>query len=626
MTVENDIIFSFGDVRVAPADFKIWKGDDELGLEPKAFQVLVYLLRNRGRLVEKSELLDGVWKDTFVTENALTREIAKLRKALGDDPKDARYIQTVHTRGYRLVAEVIEVASTWKGNAPSYDVGPPQRQPESAKNEPRLPYKWLLAGSLCVVLLLVGFFGYRALVPGSQQIESIAVMPFVNASGDAAVEYLSDGMTEVLISSLSQLPNLNVKPRSSVFRYKGKESDPQLIGKELNVQAVLNGRVVKRDGNLSLFVELIDVSLDKVVWSQQYNRTQADLVTLQSEVARDVSSKIEAKLSTADEIRVTKPYSTNPEAYDFYLWGRYHFAKRSQSDLLTSIDYYQQAITLDPKFALAYVGIAEAYADLPGYPYLSPNDAMPKAKTAVANALELDPQLPEAHSVRAFIAATYDWDWAESEREFKKALELDPKLAVAHYWYASVYLSPLGRHDEALTEMERAIELEPLSVPQGAAYAAVLMFARKFDLAVDQARRTYDLDPNQTTAQNWICHTLNAKGSYKESLQFAENVKREDNTFFSQMSYAHARIGQRQEADEIVRKWKETERSKYVSYYGIAVTDAALGNLDAAFADLERSYQAHDRFLQAMKVDPFLDPLRKDPRFAAFVKRLGLPQ
>jgi tetratricopeptide (TPR) repeat protein len=257
---------------------------------------------------------------------------------------------------------------------------------------------------------------------------------------------------------------------------------------------------------------------------------------------------------------------------------------------------------------------------------MSPKDAMPLAKAAIAKALVLDPELPEAHTVSAVIASVYDWDWARAEREFKRSLELDPNLALTHYRYAWVYLSPMGRHDEAIAEMKRAMELEPLSLVQGANFAAVYMYARQFDNALDQAKKTYDLDPSMVTGQNWMCRSYNAKGMYAESLAISEKTAQTNFPFFHDISYAYAKSGRRQEAEAVINKWKENEKSKYIMNYWVASSYAALGEKEAAFAELEKAYQAHDWFLPRIKTDPFMDPLRDDPRFKDLIRRIGLPE
>ena len=306
--------------------------------------------------------------------------------------------------------------------------------------------------------------------------------------------------------------------------------------------------------------------------------------------------------------------------------GRFYFARRSDADIRRSIDLFQQAIKLDPSFALAYTGVGESWAVMSSYPYMESKEAMPLAKAAIAKALEIDPDLPEAHTVAGMIAATYDWDWVKAEREFKRSLELDPNLAITHYRYAWTYLSPMGRHDEAIAEMKRAMELEPLSLVQGANFAAVYLYARQFDKALDQAKKTYDLDPNMVTGQNWMCHSYDVNGMYAESLAISEKAAQLNRSLLAALAYAYAKSGRRQEAETVLNRWKELEKTKYVSNYWLAVTYAALGEKDAAFAELEKAYLAHDWFLQRLKVDPFTDPLRDDPRLDDLVKRIGLPR
>jgi len=485
--------------------------------------------------------------------------------------------------------------------------------------------------ALAILVLAVGGFSYwyfkmrGASSADAASINSIAVLPFLNKSDDADTDYLSDGLTESLIFRLTQLPGLKVSPTSSVIRYKDKETDLAKIANELGVDSVMTGRLVKRGDNLDITVELVDTRNNKSLWGEQYQRKMSDLLATQRDIAASIVQKLQLKL-TGDEKGIAKKYTDSNEAYQLYLKGRYHFAKRTKADILQSIDEYNQAIKLDPEFALAYVGVAESYSVMPSYPYMSPKEANPLAKAAVEKALEIDPDLPEAHTVAGMIAATYDWDWAKAEREFKRALELDPNLALTHYRYGWVYLSPTGRHDEAIAEMKRAMELEPLSLIQGANFAGVYMYARQFDLAVDQAKKTVDLDPTFFGGQSWLCHTYEIKGMYPESLLISEKTLQSENPFLADAGYVYAKTGRRQEALAIINRWKEGEKTRYVLNYWVAVVYTALGDKDAAFAELEKAYQAHDWFLQRLKVDPFMDPLRDDPRFNEMVKRLNLPE
>jgi TolB-like protein len=459
----------------------------------------------------------------------------------------------------------------------------------------------------------------------SSAIASIAVLPFQNRNSDPDTDYLSDGLAESLIFRLSQLPGLKVSPTTSVIRYKGNDLDMKKIAAELGVDSVMTGRLIKRGDNLNITVELIDVRNNTSLWGEQYERKMADLLATQREIAATITQKLQLKLA-GNETGITKKYTDNNEAYQLYLKGRYHFARRTKEDLFKSIEIFEQAVKLDPNFALGYVGIAESWTVIPSFPYGSPAECTPKAKAAVAKALELDPDLPEAHTVAAMIAATYDWDWAKAEREFKRSLELDPNLAITHYRYAWTYLSPLGRHDEAIAEMKIAMEKEPLYLIQGANFAGVLMYARRFDEAVTQAKKTYDLDPNFVGGRSWLSHTYNTKGMYAESLAVSERSLYADMPFLSDAGYAYAKTGQREKALDVISRWKEAEKARYVANYWVAITYAAIGDNDGAFAELEKAYQAHDWFLQRIKVDPFFDSLHNDPRFDEMVKRLKFPE
>jgi TolB-like protein/Tfp pilus assembly protein PilF len=480
-----------------------------------------------------------------------------------------------------------------------------------------------------VLVLIIGGVGLGLFMRGRNTegaIESIAVLPFENKSNAADTEYLSDGLAESLIYRLSQLPNLKVSPTSSVMRYKGKETDVKTIAGELGVSAVMTGRIAQRGDNLTISVELVDVRNNKLLWGEQYERKMSDLLATQREIAAAIAQKLQLKLAGNETRGITKRYTDNNEAYQLYLKGRFYFARRTDEDIGRSIELFQQAIKLDPNFALAYVGVSESYNVMPSYPYMSPHEANPLAKAAVAKALEIDPDLPEAHTVAGMIAATYDWDWVKAEREFKRSLELDPNLAITHYRYAWVYLSPMGRHDEAIAEMKRAMELEPLSLVQGANFAAVYLYARQFDKALDQAKKTYDLDPNLVTGQNWMCHSYDVNGMYAESLAISEKAAQLNRSLLAALGYAYAKSGRRQEAEAVLKQWKEIGKAKYVTNYWLAIVYAALGEKEAAFAELEKAYQAHDWFFQRLRVDPFMDPLRDDPRFKDLVRRLGLPE
>ena len=486
------------------------------------------------------------------------------------------------------------------------------------------------AVAIAIVVVAAGlwFFKFRASALPSNSINSIAVLPFQNRSDDADTDYLSDGLAESLIFRLSQLPGLKVSPTSSVMRYKGKETDVAKIANELGVDSVMTGRLIKRGENLNITVELVDVRNNKSLWGEQYERKMSDLLTTQREIAASIADKLQLKLSGNENKGVVKHYTNSNEAYQLVLKGRFYYARRTKDDMFKSIELFKQAVQIDPNFARAYVAIAESYFTMPSYPYASPEECVPQAKAALARALEIDPELPEAHTVAGMIAATYDWDYPRAEREFKRSLELDPNLAITHYRYSWTYLSPLGRHDEAIAEMKRAMELEPLSIMQGANFAAVLMYAGRFDEALAQARKTYELDPNHIGSQNWLCHTLNARGLYAEAISIgekAEITQETTNSFNTCLGLAYNRTGQRERSLAVLAKMKQAEKTNYILSYWTAIHYADLGDKEAAWSELERGYRNRDWFMQRLKTDPFIEPLGSDPRYKEMLKRLNLP-
>ncbi len=452
-------------------------------------------------------------------------------------------------------------------------------------------------------------------------IESIAVMPFVNESGNADTEYLSDGMTETLISSLSQLPHLSVKARNSVFRYKGKDIDPQAVGSELSVQAVLLGRVVQRGDQLTLRLELVDTSNENVIWSEQYNRKQADLVSLQTEIARDVSNKLKTKLSGADEQKVAKSYTENTEAYQLYLKGRFHWNKRRVVDFRKSIEYFQQAIAADPNYALAYAGLASSYALLSQYAGAPPREAIPKARDAAMKALSLDDQLAEAHTAFALVLYN-EYDFAGAEREYKRALELNPSDSSARSLYAGILINH-SRHEEGLTEARRALEIDPLSVAINSSYGDNLFYARRYDECIEQLKKTLDLDANFATAHASLFNAYRLKGDFAGSVEaFARNqelIGESQNAVLIRESFA--RGGWK----GFLRAMTGDGRPVSFTFYLVATFHTAHGERDQAFAELNRAYESREVFLSRLNVDPRLDPLRNDPRFQDLKRRVGLP-
>ena len=480
-----------------------------------------------------------------------------------------------------------------------------------------------VAVGLAILLLAaigVGLWFFSNRSATNRQLDSIAVLPFVNESGSADVEYLSDGMTESLINSLSQLPNLNVKARSSVFRYKGKGAEAQTVGRELNVQAVLNGRVVQRGQDLTLYLELVDAQTGNRMWGDRYDRRQTDLVALQNEIARDVSNKLRVKLSGADEQRLTKNYTENAEAYRLYLKGRYHWNRRTKKDVEKAIEYFDQAIAVDPNYALAYSGLSDAYSVISfGRPS---REKIQKAREAALKALSLDNNLAEAHTAFGRILGAYDHDFAGAEREHRRAIELNPNFVTARFWYAQL-LGTQGRWEESSAQFRLALELEPLSLIVNANYGHQLTFTRRYDEAIAHLKKTLELDENFIATHGNLAAAYQLKGDYAASVG-ALAREREINGEYevaALMRDSFAKGGW-----EGFLRYVTEDRRATRTFYSVAAFHAALGEKDKAFAALNKSYEDREAPLTRLNIDPLLDPLRDDPRFQELLRRVGLPQ
>ena len=478
--------------------------------------------------------------------------------------------------------------------------------------------------AVIAVALIAGVYLYWPRRKSTTQIASVAVMPFVNESGNAELEYLSDGMTETLISSLSQLPNLNVKARSTVFRFKGKETNPQTIGKELNVQAILNGRVVQRGDQLTLSLELIDAQTENVIWSEQYNRKQADLVSLQSEIARDVSSKLKSKLSGADQQKLAKTYTTNSEAYKLYLQGRFYWNKREEKDFRKAIEYLNQAIALDPNYALAYAGLADTYALLSAFGFMPPTEGVPRAREFARQAVSLDGGLAEPHTTLGYLSLTYDYDLAGSEREFRQAIELNPNYATAHQWYGEMLLNG-GRLDEASAEYRRALEIEPLSLPINWDLGRFLYMSRRYDESMAQHKKTLELDPGFARAHRTLAEVYRVKGDYakavEERARFFDLIGQPQNAALIRATFARGGwLGFLRLVTAENSPLKDSNNN-----WVVAKAYLDLGQKDKAFAELNKAYENRLSSLCWLKVEPQLDSLRSDPRYQQLLQKMGFP-
>jgi TolB-like protein/tetratricopeptide (TPR) repeat protein len=452
-------------------------------------------------------------------------------------------------------------------------------------------------------------------------------MPFTNDSGNSDLEYLSDGMTETLISSLSQLPNLNVKARSSVFRYKGRDPDPQTVGKELNVQAILNGRVSQHGDQLTLSLELIDAQTENVIWSERYNRKQSDLVTLQSEVARDVSSKLKSKLSGAEVAKVEKSYTADPEAYQLYLKGKFYWNKRTGESLKQAAEFYRQAIEKDQNYALAYSGLAETYVLFSSYDVAPADDSMPQAKAAAQRALAIDDSLAEAHNALGFYLSNYEWNRVASEKEYRRAIELKPNYASAHHWLGAD-LSNVKRFDDSLAELRRAEELDPLSPIIGTNLGDTLVYARRYDEAIAQYKRTLVSNPDFGYAHRALGWAYGLKGMYPEAIAETRTAieQRNGSSAKGYLGLWLARSGKREDTVQLLNELRQESARDYVQPYTLALLYIGLGDKQEALNWLEKQMLARAETASQYAVAPELDELRSEPRFKEMLKRMNLPE
>ncbi len=484
--------------------------------------------------------------------------------------------------------------------------------------QPHASARRLAFAALALVILAVVAAGIYLLSGRGKAIDSVAVLPIVNVGANPDTEYLSDGVTESLINNLSQLPNLKVIARSSVFRYKGRDVDPKTVGRELGVSAVLTGRVMQRGDDLSISIELTDTRDNSHIWGAQYSRKLADIMMVQSEISREVTEKLRLRLSGEEKKQLAKRHTENTEAYQLYLRGRYHFNKLTVDGVQRGIEFFRQAIERDPNYALAYIGLADCYNYL-GKPM--------EAKAAITRAIEIDDTLGEAHASLAFITLLHDWDWAGAERHFKRGIELNPNYAMAHHWYA-VYLAHMGRHEEAMREAKRAQELDPLSLIVNMTPAVTLYLARRYDQAIEEVRKVLDMEANFPPAHNLLGLAYEQKGKYEEAILEHQKVidlsagsAEAEVAVKAMIGHAYAVWGKRGEAVKILNELLEL---RDVTPYSIAEIYVGLGEKDQAFEWLEKAYQKRNFQMVGLKVNPNFDSLRSDPRFTELLRRMNL--
>ncbi len=638
-------LYEFGPFCLDISERQLFRDGAPVSLTPKAFETLVMLVTKRGHVVEKDELLKEVWKDTFVEEANISRHVWMLRKTLGENEKGQSYIETIPKRGYRFLARiqeagngsdqlVVERRSIVQITAEEDDELTSTAAPDSARatssaeyvvNEIKRHQRGALVLAALVIAAAVAVFAYvKDFGSHPQAITSIAVLPFVNVSADPEVEYLSDGLSESLLDRLSQLPQLKVIARSSSFKYRGENIDLRDVANKLGVQAIVMGRVVRRGDNLTIGVEMVDVRDNKQLWGEQYNRKTADALVVQQEIAQTVAEKLRMKLSGAQEYQLAKRDTVNPLAYELLLQGYFYRNKGTPDGWKKAAGYFEQAIAVDPTYALAYARLSRSYGILIAWSILDPKEFRPKAEAAARKALELDESLADAHLSLAALKQ-YAWDWTAAERELRRAIELNPNDAGAHESY-SFYLSLTGQHEQALAEIKCAGELDPVSPFVNLGLARVFYSWRNYDQAIFALKKSLELDRNSLSAHGLLGFNYAATGMYAEAIDsYQQAIKLGDNSPSIQvyLGATYAKEGEREKAQAILKQLQASR--EYVSPGELAVLYAALGEREQAFASLERAYAAHDLQLQFLGVDPPFDPLRSDPRFQDLVRRVGLP-
>ena len=487
----------------------------------------------------------------------------------------------------------------------------------------------LVAIAATIVVAIAGVYFYFSRSPKTS-IDSIAVLPFVNVGGDPNMDYLSDGITESLTDTISHLPNLSVIARSSVFRYKGRETDPQTVGKELGVRALLIGRIVQRGDRLVISTELVDVENNRRLWGGQYDRLMSDILAVQSEISHEISEQLRSTLTSEEQKQLTKHHTENNEAYQDYLKGRYYWNKRTGDDLKKAIEYFNQAIEKDPRYALAYTGLADCYIVIPNYSDITKREAHFKAKAAALKALEIDDSLAEAHTSLGGIKSDYEWDFRGAEAEWERALALNPNYATTHAWYAQ-HLSAIGRHQEAIAEIKRAQELDPFSLIINSVVGDTYLKARQYDQAIEQLRKTIEMDKNFPRAHRYLAEVYIEKGMYDEAItefHTANMLSGEDPAHVEQrtkgLREAYANAGARGFWQKQLSYLKEAEEKGNPVIYAIASVYARLGDKEQSLKWLERAYRERDPYLVYIKIDPQFDSFRSDPRVIDLMQRVGL--
>ncbi|HKN81892.1 MAG TPA: winged helix-turn-helix domain-containing protein [Pyrinomonadaceae bacterium] len=578
-------IYEFNGFRLEADQRRLLYQGKTVPLKPKILDLLLFLVEMRGQLVVKEDLMREIWPDTIVEENNITVSMSILRKTLGDDGINNQFIETVPRRGYRFLAEVRETSEERRPNSP-------HAAAEAFEEE--------------------------------EPIDSLAVLPNQSPGSDPNVEYLSEGIAESIINMLSRIPKLRVLAGSTIFRFKGKEIDPQEVGQKLNVRAVMMIRVMRLEEKLIIRSKLVKVADRSQLWGEQYNRSPSDILAIQDEIAKAISESLRFKLTRQEKIRLAKQPTENIEAYNLYLRGRYFWNKYNKEWVLKAIDAFKQAIAIDATYALAYCGMADAYFRLSNI-HFPPREVLPKAREAALKAVEIDENLAEAHSSLALIHVYFDHDWIRAEQEFRRALELDPYLVSAHQRYGS-YLTFMARFEEAIRHYETALELDPFSLQVNMNLATAYYLRGEYDRAVNHLQKTVELEPDYMPIHFVLGCVYIQQNRLEEAIkEFQIIYKLDEEAYLALgfMGYAHALAGQRAEAETLLNILQDISLRKYVSPYSMLVIHLALGPRERVFELLEQLYEERNDWMVWLKVSPELKQLRGDARFKNLLKRVG---
>jgi DNA-binding winged helix-turn-helix (wHTH) protein/TolB-like protein/Flp pilus assembly protein TadD len=659
--------FRFGEFRLYPTENMLLREDTAIPLAPKAFDILLYLVQNSGRLVKRETLMEAIWPDSFVEETNLTVNISLLRKTLDTTPDGQPYIETVPRKGYRFNATVTECAEDGdskyrKSNesvmprlasetdgagaaavltpvAEAQTTAPPAVRPMPVPAmTPPAATGWktsatrvlLITAAIIVIAVSLFYFwshskAHSATVSASER--SIAILPFRPLNTAPEDEYLGLGMTDALITRLSNLHKIIVRPVGAVRKY-AMADDPVGAGRQLAVQSVLEGSVQRSGNGTRVTVRLWRVPDGELLWGDTFEEKSSDMFLVEDSISQKVANALTINLTGDEQKQFLRPFTENSEAYQWYMKGRFFWNKRTVDGVKKSIDYFQRAIQADPNYALAYAGLADSYtmAGSYGYSILPPEEAMPQAEAAAAKALAIDDSLAEAHASLGYIKFTYDWDWAGAEREFKRSIALNPLYDNAHHWYSHELIA-LGRSQEGIAEARKALELSPSDTVMNEHMGWTYLMVRDYDHAIQSARKAIELDADFLLAHRVLGMAYQYKGQYNEAIsEFERGVElsRGDPVAKAFLARSYAAAGKNDQATQILNELLQLSTKQYVPPAEIADTFAALGRKDDAFQWLNKAYDERAAALVYLKVAQVYDPLRSDPRFQELLKRLHL--